>query len=309
MSRPRASIFRGSELPRLLILGAIALAGWPMVVLFAQARKPDGPPPPPPVAAATLTPVVADDGVEFQALVDKAPMQGRENAAYAGLLARARTTPPAELQARGRRDVLFTHLWERPERYRGVPVHVEGTALRILTYEVDRALAASGRIYEAWVYADDNRVYPYVLTFEEAPPGLVVGPDLYLKVAFDGYFLKLLGYQAGNKLRAAPMLVGRLQLGASPPAPAAPMVGVRDLSRRYGFLVLLALLVGYLGLRAFFQFRRALAPARRPPDLPGRSLTPREIDPADLARWLESLPEDDPDDPDPPGPDAAYPPR
>ena len=306
MSRARrSSLFRGSELPRLLILAAIALAGWPMVVLFAQGRKPDEPPPAPPVAASGLTPVVADEGVEFQAVVDKAPMQARENAAYAALIARSRATPPAELQAQARRDVLFAHLWERPERYRGVPVHIEGTALRVLTYEVNPAMAPSGRIFEAWTYADDNRQFPYVLAFDEAPPGLVVGPDLFLKVAFDGYFLKLLAYPAGGKLRAAPLLVGRLQLKASPPPPAAPMVGVREWSRRYGFLVLFALLFGYIGLRAYFQFRRALAPTRRTLALPERDLRPREIDPVDLSRWLESLPDDDPDDPAPPDSPAA----
>ncbi len=99
-----------------------------------------------------------------------------------------------------------------------MPVHLEGTALRVLTYEVNPGLAPTGRIYEAWVYADENRLVPYVLAFDEPPPGLVVGPDLYLKVRFDGYFFKLLGYQAGDKLRAAPLLVGRLVVEAAPPA-------------------------------------------------------------------------------------------
>ena len=49
LSRRPSSLFRGSELPRLLFLVAIVLAGWPMIVLFArpqgrrQAAAPAGP--------------------------------------------------------------------------------------------------------------------------------------------------------------------------------------------------------------------------------------------------------------------------
>jgi len=298
LTRRPSSLFRGSEFPRLLLLAAIALAGWPLVVLFAQSNKDPKPTPPPPLPASKVMPVEADSGVEFQAMVDKAPMQGRENAAYGMLLERARQTPPRELAARSRRDLLYTHLWERPERYRGVPVHIEGTALRVLSYEVNPALAPSGRIYEAWVYSDENRAFPYVLAFDEPPPGLVVGPDLYLKVNFDGYFLKLLGYRAGDKWRAAPMLVGRVQIKAAQAPAPAPMVEFREFSSRNGYLIVFVLLFGYILIRAAVQIRRALAPTRRSVPLPTRNLSPSEIAPEDLSKWLASLPNQDFDEPD-----------
>jgi len=289
-------LFRGSEFPRLLLLAAIALAGWPMVLLFAQGNKDSKPAAAPPLRASTLSPVEADSGIEFQALVDKVPMQGRENAAYSILLERTRQTSAKDLAASSRRDLLFTHLWERPERYRGVPVHIEGTALRVLTYEVNPALAPSGRIYEAWVYSDENRAFPYVLAFEEPPPGLVVGSDLYLKVSFDGYFLKLLGYRAGDKWRAAPMLVGRAQLKAAATEAPAPMVEVRELFRRNGLLVGFVLLFGYILIRGVIQVRRAISPARRSLTLPKRNLSASEIAPEDLSKWLASLPDADLDE-------------
>ncbi len=294
MTRRRpAPLFRGSEFPRLVILAGIALAGWPMVLLFAQSK--DTPPPtgPPPVPAAQVKPVIADAGIEFQALVDRAPMQTRENAAYAALLDRAHQTSAAAMAATSRRDLTYTHLWERPERYRGVPVHIEGTALRILTYEVNTALAASGRIYEAWVYSDENRAFPYVLTFEDAPPNLLVGPDLHLRVRFDGYFLKLLWYRAGDKGRAAPMLVGRLAIQAPLAAAPAPMVEVRDFAKRHAYLILFVVLFVYVLIRSAFQIRRAIGPKGRTIPLPERSLTPSEIAPEDLADWLANLPEHD----------------
>ncbi len=270
-----------------------------MVVLFARSNQEPKPAPTPPLPASKLMPVEADTGVEFQALVDKAPMQGRENAAYGLLLERARQIPPKELAAQSRRDLLFTHLWERPERYRGVPVHIEGTALRVLSYEVNPALAPSGRIYEAWVYSDENRAFPYVLAFDEPPPGLVVGSDLYLKVNFDGYFLKLLGYRAGDKWRAAPMLVGRVHLKAAPAPAPAPMVELREFSSRNGYLIVFVLLFGYILIRGAVQIRRALVPTRRSVPLPTRNLSPSEIEPENLSKWLASLPEQDIEGPDP----------
>ncbi len=96
----------------------------------------------------------------------------------------------------------------------------------------------------------------------------MVGPDLYLKVSFDGYFLKLLGYRAGDKLRAAPMLVGRLGSVGRPAAAPAPMVELREMSQRNGFLVVFVLLFGYILFRVVFQIRRALAPTRRSVPMP-----------------------------------------
>ena len=291
MNRRSASLFQGSEFPRLMILAGVAVAGWPMVLLFAQSKDAPKPAKPAPIAAATLKPVEVDTGIEFQALVDLAPMKTRENAAYAILLDRARQTSARDLAARSRRDLVYTHLWERPERYRGVPIRIEGTALRVLSYEVNPALAPAGRIFEAWVYSDENRAFPYVLAFEDPPPNLVVGPDLHLRVRFDGYFLKLLGYRAGDKGRAAPLLVGRLSIQPGlAPAPA-PMVELRDMAKRHAVTILFAVLFGYVLLRVGFQIRRAIAPNRRSISLPERTLTPREIEPEDLADWLATLPE------------------
>ena len=290
MNRRQSSLFRGSELTRLLILAAVALAGWPMVVLFAQSKDEPEPAPPPAVPAAKLTPVVADTGIEFQAVVDRVAMKTRENAAYSILLDRVRQTPARDLATQSHRDLFFTHFWERPERYRGVPVHVEGTALRILSYEVNPALAPKGRIYEAWVYTDENRAFPYVLVFEAPPANLVIGPDLHVRINFDGYFLKLLGYRAGDTFRAAPMLVGRITIKAALAPPPAPMVELREMSKRNAFAILFALLFGYILIRAVVQVRRATRPSRRSIPLPERSLTPSEIAPEDLSEWLANLP-------------------
>ena len=298
--RPR-SFFRGSEFPRLVLLVGIVLAGWPMILLFARGNDDPKPAPPPTVAAASLKPVVPDTGIEFEALVDKAPMKIRDDAAYSILLRRARETSSKALAAEARRDIFWTHLWERPAGYRGVPIHLEGTARRVLSYEVNPELAPGGRVYEAWIYSDENRMFPYVLVFEDAPPGLVIGADLFVRVTFDGYFLKLLGYRAGDANRAAPMLVGRLHATA-PLAPApAPMVELRNMTRSETFVLIFVLLFSYIVIRAIFQVRKAMRTSRTI-SVPGRALAEDDIAPADLAAFLRSVPEEDEDDgPEPEG--------
>ena len=299
MSRRPSTLFRGSELPRLMFLAAIVLVGWPMVVLFARPQAADSPPAPPPgVPVDSIAKLVPDDGVEFQALRDKKPIETRDSAAYAILLDRARDATPADLATRARRDVFWTQLWERPAAYRGVPVHLEGTAKKVLAHEVGPSMSPKGRLYEAWVYSDENRAFPYVVTIEDAPPGLVVGSELHLRVVVDGYFLKLLGYQAGDGPRAAPMLVGRMRWIPKQAEAPAPMVELRNWSRKDGVYILVGALVAYVIVRAFFQVRKAFAPSPRAATFRtlGDPLPPEEV-----ADWLRNLPDHAPD----PGADAG----
>ncbi len=291
MSRRASSLFRGSELPRLLLLAAIVLAGWPMVVLFARPQVEDKPPPPA-IDVSKLTPIVPDNSVEFQAIIDKAPMQTRESAAFAMLLQRARETPPADLSAKARRDIFWTHLWERPKLYRGVPVHFQGTVKKILTYEVSPTMVPSGRLFEAWIYSDENTSFPYVLSFEDPPKGLEIGHELHHRVTVNGYFLKLLGYRAGDHNRAAPMLVGRLNwTPAQAPAPA-PMVELRNWTKRDGFVIAFVALFVYILFRSFFQVRKALSPSRERiiARAPSEGLPPEAV-----ADWLQKLPAEIPE--------------
>ena len=291
MSRRPSSLFKGSELPRLLFLVAIVLAGWPMIVLFARPQAPEKPPPPS-ITAEKLTPVVPDDGVEFQALEDKKPIQTRESAAYATLLERAREASPEDLATKARRDIFFTHLWERPQAYRGVPIHLEGTAKKVLTHEVGPSMSPKGRLYEIWLYSDENRAFPYVVTIEDAPPGLVIGHDLDLRVTIDAYFLKLLAYHAGDHLRAAPMLVGRMRWTPPQPEAPAPMVELQNWTKKDGFVILFVLLLAYIFIRAFFQVRKALfsTGSRAPLRASSEGLPPEEV-----ANWLKNLPDDVPE--------------
>ena len=285
---PRADRVRGPRGRR--------LAGDP------QLRPPQGrgPRPPPPVDPRPLEP---DTSLAFKGLADKTPMGPRDNAAYKTLLDRARETPPDRLAKDARRDVFYTHLWERPDLYRGVPVHLEGTLLKVVPHpKVDPVFSPKEKLVEAWFTTPESRPLPYVAMIEDVPPGLPIGADLNERVAFDGYFLKLLRYVAGDADRAAPLLIGRLRrlsADGTPAVPAAPAAGKP--SWNLPVILVVAALAVYVATRVAFQVRRVLAPhARRP----GRSSPGRpteEIAPEALSEWLASVPEEGEGEDDEPG--------
>ena len=282
-------LFRGSELPRLLVLFAIVAVGWPLVWWKMRPIARAVAPPVPIAAAKPLPP--PDSSPTYASIQDKTTPSFRDNAAYSMLLTRARETPPAELAAQSRADVPYTELWERPERYRGLPIHLSGTARRVLVHdELNPALAPSSKIYEAYVFTLESQHNPYILVFEEPPPGLPGGLDIQEKVSFDGYFLKLLAYQAGDRLRAAPMLVGRLHWTPPPPEDFDSAIN-NTLTWTMGGLSLLTL---YALIRWALHLRRMMKPAalRRTIVAP-----PESIEPEVLSQWLERA-ETEADEPD-----------
>jgi hypothetical protein len=285
-----SSFFRGSELPRLAILSIVMLAGWGFFWSYAQQHQ--APVEPPVTVEDRPQPVVADGSMEFETVKDRTPMSFRDNAAYTLLLGRARGKTPAELATESRRDLLLTHLWERPELYRGVPVHILGSALRVLRYE--SKLSKTGWLYEAWVMTPEQRRAPYVCVFEDVPKGFPIGADVSERVVFNGYFLKLMQYEAGDKTRGAPVLVGRI--GWDPPEPTAANAGGMSPTLRWSLIGLGLMFVISLS-RWVVQLRRLLT---RPVSFETAKPTPNdELDPAALSHWVESVAHEDSDLPAP----------
>jgi hypothetical protein len=278
--RGETSFFRGSELPRLLVLVAFLVVG--LGVSWQFARRRPAPAQPPVVVEDHPKPVVPDRSVAFESVTDRTPMTLRDNAAYALLLERARARTPAELAGESRRDILLTHLWERPNHYRGVPIHLDGTAVRVLRYE--SKLSRTGWLYEAWIQEPDARRLPYVCVFEDPPKGFPIGPNLAERVVFNGYFLKILKYEAGDLARGAPVLVGRIGWDPSQSADAAAQPGSGSTLK--WTLILLGLMFFITLARWIAGFSRLMhrdgrAPART-------AMRVDEIDPAALDQWVRS---------------------
>jgi hypothetical protein len=226
-------------------------------------------------------PIERDHSIEFESVTDRTPMTFRDNAAYALLLGRARDRTSADLARDSRRDVLLTHLWERPERYRGVPIRLDGTALRVLRYE--SKLSKTGWIYEAWISTPDSGRFPYACVFESPPKGFPIGPNLSERVVFNGYFLKILKYEAADVARGAPVLVGRIGWDPSL-SPRNDAVGSGSTLK--WTLILLAVMV-------VISFARWVAAFGGLVGRRGRTATrvtspSDQIDPATLKEWVRN---------------------
>jgi hypothetical protein len=283
MSNRDGGFFRGSELPRLLFLLGLLVVGAALVfrLLAGQAAR-DARPAPRVVEREPLPP--PDNSLELSGVVDREPLNPRENPGYLSLLERVRSTPPDQLARDARRDVVFSQLINNPSRYRGLPIRVEGTLLRVLEQSsTGSKLFPRGQFYEGWAVTPDSQGYPWILVFEDPPGGLPVGDDLRAYFTFEGYFFKLMAYVAGDTTRFAPLLVGRLRsvdAGSSAPLPSdslpipwwAPILG----------------LLGFYGLVRWFSYARRLT-RRESVSRRYFSTVNDQIDPEQLSDWLNSV--------------------
>ncbi len=264
---------------------ALAAAGWGWFLLRGSPAEA-----PAPVKAASIPPLPpAESSQWFDRVEDRTPLNHIDNLVYAQLLEKVRSTPPATLAKQARREVTFGQLFKHPDRYRGLPVHLDGTARRVVINEgVGPGFSTSGRLHEAWTFTMDSQRYPYCLVFETPPADLNLGPDVYERVAFDGYFLKLMSYNAAdskaglNDSHVAPLLIGRLTKFADPtPTMLLPRNGP---ARRNAWIVIALVGAASIALfRVILMFRRK----RKPTWQPSPTFRPsEEVDPEALADWL-----------------------
>jgi hypothetical protein len=287
--RSRPGLFRGSELPRLLLLASLLVVGW-VAFLAWQSRHVEKPPP----LEAQRDPLPPpDDRIEFHGVLDKAKLLPRETAAYKLLVDQVRETPLETLRSESRRDLVYSQFLDNPRRYRGLPVHIEGTARRTVAQSASgTAIWPRGEYFESFLFTGDSQHYPWWVAFEEVPEGLQLGDDLYQRVAFDGYFLKLIGYEAGDALRYAPLFIGRIRPVVEPPSSGA---GNSGWPIAWWWVLALAALLAFGLLRWWIFARGAFRKASWRPT----STVPitDRIEPEDLNAWVEKQAEGDEHDP------------
>jgi hypothetical protein len=84
--------------------------------------------------------------------------------------------------------------------------------VRTLEYDAPANRQGFKRVYEAWGTTNESRSFPYVVVFDQRPPGMPLGARVQVEATFAGYFLKSMAYTDGlGERRAAPLLIGRLQ--------------------------------------------------------------------------------------------------
>jgi hypothetical protein len=162
---------------------------------------------------------------EFEAVTDREPLAAEEMPAYWRLLRWSGSQAFDSLRSRGKKDVVFTQLWEQPDKHRGQPLTLRLHLVRTLEYDAPANRQGLKRVYEAWGTTNESQSFPYVVVFDQRPPGMPLGARVQVEATFAGYFLKTMAYTDGlGERRAAPLLIGRLKWNESA-APAAQRAG------------------------------------------------------------------------------------
>jgi len=193
---------------------------------------------------------------EFQAIQDKRPLAEEEMPAYWRLMRWQYGQSTKTLRERARKDVLFTHLWQKPDKFRGELIRLRLHVKRVMTDTCDENIPGVKRMYDAWATTDDNPNDFYVVAFCDLPSDkMPMGASVQEEAVFYGYFLKLMSYKSKeDKFRAAPMLVGRLVWYPT----AAPVAAQTDWTWP---LVIVGIAVVLFGVRIIFL---VLKPKPRP---------------------------------------------
>jgi hypothetical protein len=165
----------------------------------------------------------------FQALSDRAPLANIEMPAYWRCLKWARAQSFAELDRRALRRIVYTQLWEDPDKYRGKLIELRLHIRRVLSWQAPENSAGVHTVYEAWGWTDESKSFPYVVVTTDVPKDLPLGDNLHEEGLFVGYFLKTIGYTASNRNRSSPLLLGRMKWLPSA-GPARPLVSQSDWS-------------------------------------------------------------------------------
>ena len=169
-----------------------------------------------------------------------------------------------------------------------MPIHFLGTALRVLRYE--SKLSKTGWLYEAWIITPETRARSRTSASSRTlPRASRSAPNVSERVVFNGYFLKIMKYQAGDVARGAPVLVGRI--GWEPHEAPVPIDKGMSATLRWT-LIGLALMFVISMARWAFQLRRLFTR----PEINFDTAKPSandDLDPAALSHWVQSVARDD----------------
>ncbi len=147
----------------------------------------------------------------------------------------------------------FSEVWTYPERYQGRRVRVEGRLARLFNAP---AVGSFPDLVEAWLMTPADN--PFCLVFPKSGSN----PSLGTTVSFEGTFLRLVSYQAGDEARLAPLVVG--------PQPPIRVANVFEAATS-GFSTIDWVVAGGLGAAVLLWFAARHVSRPRP--------RPRQIEP------------------------------
>ncbi len=201
MARP-SGFFQGSELPRLLFLAAVMIVGWVLGLELRpeadQSRRAR--------AHGRRASPSRSSPDQIASNSRRSPIERRSNSA---------TTRPIRCCSTGPRPDARRARRRGPPRRRAGPSLAEPRsstgACRSTCWAPPCACCAihpsSAQTAGSTKRGSSRRKpreLPYVCVFEDAPEGFPIGPNVSERVVFNGYFLKIMKYQAADVARGAP---------------------------------------------------------------------------------------------------------
>jgi len=240
----------------------------------------------------TIVPGLADDDPlekdaakwQFEGVLDKHKVVETDMPAYWRLMRWARALSFAEMEERAKRDVPFSDLFMDPEEHRGELIRLRLHVRRITAGKAHENSAGVKMMYDLWGVTDESKSNFYAVACAELPPEIPVSTDAYSEVVFVGYFLKVLGFEAGDgKERGAPMLIGRVKA----------VGGGRTIAQRRSEGLLAMVAIGVAIIAAALIIVALWRMTRRK----GRSALPATVPSlptADVEAWLQNPVEEEP---------------
>ncbi len=148
---------------------------------------------------------------DLLAITDNAPLAAEEMAAYWRMFRWAYAIPGEELRKQARTDLLFTHLFQNAEKYRGELVDVRVHVRRLAQHEAPKNSAEVGTVYEAWGADRGFTDISLLSGVCRLTSGYEDRNLPFFDARFVGFFLKKLAYEdATGSKRSAPLLIGRV---------------------------------------------------------------------------------------------------
>ena len=154
-----------------------------------------------------------------------------DDAPFYGLLKAIKFTPPgrieqeawSEMEKQGKKRTSVVELFNHPEKTRGTPVLLHGTAKRVMTTLVEnkeiKELYGIDQYYQIYLFTDDSQGNPIVVCTTSLPEGMPTGtsPDYAERISVGAIPYKLWVYETeakledgdGRKPSFAPLLIGR----------------------------------------------------------------------------------------------------
>jgi hypothetical protein len=139
--------------------------------------------------------------------------------AYSQALVNASFATPEMFNAAAKENehVTFSHLWEKPNLYRGKVIPLRGRLIKLVKHDAAPVPALEQGVkqfYEGWVVGPTKGANPFVVIFIDAPEGLKPADKMRKNVYFEGFFLTKYRYLTEDDKKhklppIAPILIGK----------------------------------------------------------------------------------------------------